>query len=99
MAVYMIIDVRVKDRDMYCEYVQKVRSIVDTHGGRYLVRGGQVTPISSNWKPERMVIIEFESLEAVSQCFGSEEYKKLAPLREQSTLTKAIVVEGCSEDL
>ena len=98
MAVYMIVEVQVRDPDIYLEYVQKVRSVVEAHGGRYLVRGGQVTPISSNWKPERIVIIEFESLGTVSRCFGSEEYKKLAPLRERSTSSKAIVVEGCPQN-
>lgn len=98
MAVYMIIEVQIRDPDTYLEYVQKVRSVVEAHGGRYLVRGGQVIPMSPDWTPERIVIIEFESIETVNRCFGSEEYKKLAPLRELSTSTKAIVVEGCTRN-
>ena len=94
----MIIDIRVKDRGTYTEYVQKVRDVVEANGGRYLARGGQITPMSPDWTPERIVIIEFESIEAVNRCFGSEDYKKLAPLRELSTSTKAIVVEGCPQN-
>ena len=62
MAVYVIIDIAVRDeaaKGDYLQYVEKVRPIVEKHGGRYLVRGGRITPIAGNWKPERVVLIEF----------------------------------------
>ena len=94
MAVYMIVEIEVKSEMVYAEYVDKVRAIVEKHGGRYLVRGGEVTPLSGNWSPERVVIIEFEAIEQVRRCFDSPEYLELVPLREQSTVSKAIVVDG-----
>lgn len=97
MPVYMIIEIEIKDEELYAEYVEKVREVVVKHGGRYLVRGGQVTPLSGNWNPERIIIIEFETLDHLKRCFGSEEYRELAPLREKSTLGKSIVVEGCQQ--
>ena len=53
-----------------------------------------MTPLSGNWSPERLVIIEFEAIEQVHRCFGSPEYLELALLREQSAVSKAIVVDG-----
>lgn len=95
MSVYMIIEIEIKDEELYAEYVERVREVVVKQGGRYLVRGGQVTPLSGNWNPERIIIIEFETIEHLRTCFGSEEYRELAPLREKSTLGRSIVVEGC----
>ena len=94
MSVYMIIEIKVKDAGMYAEYVENVRAIVEKHGGRYLVRGGAVTPLSGDWNPERMIVIEFEASEQVRRCFGSPEYLELAPVRERSAASRAIVVDG-----
>lgn len=95
MSVYMIIEIEVKDERLYSEYVERVHEVVIKHGGQYLVRGGQVIPISGNWTPERIIIIEFQTIEHLRRCFSSEEYKTLAPLRENSALSKSIVVESC----
>jgi uncharacterized protein (DUF1330 family) len=90
----MIIEIEVKDERVYAEYVKKVRAVVEGHGGRYLVRGGKVSPLSGDWDPERVIIIEFEAMEQVQRCFGSPEYLELAPLRERSAVSKAVVVDG-----
>jgi len=96
MAVYMIVEIAVKDREQYVKYVEQVAEIVNRHGGRYLVRGGAVTSMSGDWKPERVIVIEFDTMDAWRACFTSPEYRAIAPFREQSTNTRAIVVEGCS---
>jgi len=95
MSVYMIVEMRINDPEPYAKYVDQVASIVERHGGRYLARGGQVVPLSGEWDPERIILIEFDSAEQAQRCFSSPEYLALAPLREQSTVSKAILVEGC----
>lgn len=82
------------DYELYTKYVEKVPEIIKKYGGRYLVRGGKVLPMFGNWNPERIVIIEFETEEQVRDCFNSTEYLKVAPLRENSTITKSVIVNG-----
>ncbi len=94
MAVYLVIDIKVIDREVYSRYNERVRPIMEKYGGRYLSRGGKVIPLSGSWNPERIILIEFASYEDVYRCFGSDEYKEIAPLRERSTVGRAIVVEG-----
>ncbi len=94
MAVYVIIDISIHNREVYMQYVDRVRSIVERHGGRYLARGGTIVPLSPGWSPERVILIEFPSREHVERWFQSPEYRAVAPLREQSTTCKAIIVEG-----
>jgi uncharacterized protein (DUF1330 family) len=94
MAVYVIIEIKITDKGPYAEYVRKVRSIVEKYNGRYLVRGAKVIPIFGNWNPERIIVIEFPSSKDVKRWLNSQEYKEIARLREQSTITKAIMVEG-----
>jgi uncharacterized protein (DUF1330 family) len=95
MPVYMIIETEVKDKKMYAQYIEKVWAIIEKFGGRYLVRGGKVISLSESWNPERIIIIEFESVRKIKECFSSPEYQKIAHLRENSAITRAIVVEGC----
>jgi uncharacterized protein (DUF1330 family) len=98
MAVYVIIDISVRDQAAqadYAQYVARVRPIVERYGGRYLARGGKITPITGNWNPERLILIEFPSSDHVRQWWNSPEYRAIAGLRENSTLAKAVLVEGC----
>lgn len=99
MSVYMIIDIEVTDPDMYADYVANIPPVIEKFGGRYLARGGKVTPLSSNWAPERIIILEFPSSEHITRWLMSKEHMPLADLRRESTNAKAIIVEGCSPDL
>ncbi len=96
MVVYAIIEITIADNETYAAYVKSVRSIVEQHHGRYLVRGGTVTSLSGDWRPERLVVIEFPSSTDLRRCFCSPEYQHIASLRERSTTSKAVMVEGFS---
>jgi uncharacterized protein (DUF1330 family) len=99
MPVFMIIEIEIQDGELYAQYVEEVPPVIERYGGRYLARGGRVTPLAGNWHPERVIVIEFDTLEQVRQCFASPEYLALAPLRERSTRGRSIVVEGCAHSM
>lgn len=94
MTAYVLIEIEVHDRDMYLKYIEKARPIVESCGGHYLVRGGNVTRLYGEWEPERIILIQFPTREDVDRCFGSKEYLKIAHLRENSTVTRSIILEG-----
>ena len=95
MSVYVVIEIKILNRDIYDQYIERVPSIVKKYGGRYLARGEQITMLSGDWHPERMILLEFDSEEKVRTWLASPEYAEIAPLRTQSTVSKAIIVEGC----
>jgi uncharacterized protein (DUF1330 family) len=94
MPVYLIIEVAIIDLDVYGEFVAQVPAVVEQYGGRYLARSGEVSVMVGDWQPERIVLIQFESIEQVQEFFASPEYQALVPLREESATTRAIIVEG-----
>ena len=95
MSVYMIVEAKeVMDKKKYGDYIQKVPETIARFGGRYLARGGQVKVVSGDWKPSRLIIVEFDSMVKFDSWWNSPEYRAIAPLREESTKTNAIVVEG-----
>ncbi len=97
MAVYMIIESKVKDADKYREYLARVPAIVARYGGRYLARGGRITSLLGDWKPERMIVLEFPAESNVQEWLSSAEYRAIAPLREAGADIRAVLVEGCAE--
>ena len=94
MPVYMIVEVEIRDGDLYAEYVDRVREVVERRGGRYLARSEEIVSLAGDWRPQRVALIEFESLERLRACFGSPAYRQLTPLRERATTSRAIVVRG-----
>ena len=98
MPVYLIIDITIIDQDVYGEFVARVPAVVEQYGGRYLARSGEVSTMVGDWQPERIVLIEFETIEQVQEFFASPEYLALVPLREQSATSRAIIVEGYEYD-
>jgi uncharacterized protein (DUF1330 family) len=92
--VYLLIEIAVTDAETYAEYVGAVRDVVIKYGGKYVVRGGDPTPLGGQWCPQRIVLIEFPSVADLRRCFSSHEYLELAPLRERSTDSRAVILRG-----
>lgn len=64
------------------------------YNGRYVVRFENVTPLSDEWTPDRIIIIEFDTKKQLERCFSSQEYRKIAPLRENNVISNALIVES-----
>ena len=94
MAVYSISSITVKDCDIYKEYMEKVPAIIEKHGGKYLVRGGDILSDDTSWGPQRIVILEFPNIEQMKAFRDSEEYKPVAALRHKAADSEGFVVMG-----
>ncbi|MBQ3378869.1 MAG: DUF1330 domain-containing protein [Clostridia bacterium] len=95
MVYFVITTYFDKEKDIkdYLEYIEKVAPIVKSYGGRYLVRSENITALSPKWKPDRVIIIEFDRREQLEKCFSSEEYRRIAALRENTVDSRAIIIE------
>ena len=95
MSIYFVAEIQqIKDQESYLKYAELASEIVKKYGGKYHVRGGKAVSYFGGWKPGRLIIVEFESREQLQKCFQSAEYRTIAPLRENATTGRAIVVEG-----
>ena len=95
MSVFSISDIRVENWDKYEEYVAKTRGIVESYGGKYHVRGGKITVNAGDWQPNRLIVIEFPSLEDMAKFREAPEYQPVAAIRKSaSTMISNITVEG-----
>jgi uncharacterized protein (DUF1330 family) len=97
MNAYLILDISIHDLGIFREYITKIPSFVKKHFGRYVVQGVEATVIENEWKPERVVVIEFPSREKAEAFLSDPEAKELFKLRHKSTTSKVILVDGCLE--
>ena len=98
MKGYVVIDTEIIDTEAYSEYVGRVLPVIGAHGGRFLVRSSDVEPFDGGWTPKRLVIVEFDSLEAARGFVGSAEYGAIDEIRHRAANSRIVVVEGCDSE-
>jgi uncharacterized protein (DUF1330 family) len=94
MPAYVIVDNEVTDSAGFEEYREQVPITVEKYGGKFLVRGGQIQTLEGDWKPKRIVVTEFPSIEQARRWYDSEEYRTLKALRSRSARGSVVLVEG-----
>ena len=94
MAAYMIVDLVVTDPEGFAVYREMVPPTIAAYGGRYLVRGGAISPMEGGWDPARITVLEFPSVERATAWWDSPEYAEAKALRQRTAETKMIIVEG-----
>lgn len=94
MAAYIIVDVVVTDPEGFAAYRELAPSTVAAYGGKYLARGGALTPLEGGWDPQRISVLEVPSAEQARAWWDSAEYAEAKALRQRTTETKMLIVEG-----
>jgi uncharacterized protein (DUF1330 family) len=94
MAVYMIVDVDVRDTEAYEDYKRGVEHFIAKHGGEYLVRGGDFEILEGTWQPTRLVLFRFPDRDSVRAFLDDPDYQDLKALRHRVADTCAVMVDG-----
>jgi uncharacterized protein (DUF1330 family) len=83
-AVYALIDVMVKDKIKFLEYVKGHKPSLHQYGGRLLFRSNDMEVIEGNWSPKLFVVHEWPSEQAFRQWDRSIEYAPWKKLRHEA---------------
>ncbi len=94
MPAYLINDMEITDPQRFEEYKRLSPPTVAAYGGRFLARGGEVTPLEGGWEPRRLVMLEFPSVEQAQAWLDSPEYAPARRLRELSAKSRMVVIDG-----
>ena len=94
MAAYVIFDIEVTDPDKFARYRELAPPAIAAYGGRYIARGGPTEVLEGSVTPNRVVILEFPSIERAKAWLESPEYREARELRRASTTTQAFVTQG-----
>jgi len=96
MKAYLVLDLSVNELGGFRKYIAEIPAFIAKHSGKYLVRGVQPTPIEGDWKPERLVIIEFRERENAEAFLSDPEIQELFKVRHETTTSRLLLADGCT---
>ena len=96
MKAYLVLDLSVNDFSGFRKYIAEIPAFIAKHSGKYIVRGAQPTTIEVDWKPERMVIIEFPERDKAEAFLNDPEIQGLFKVRHETTTSKLVLADGCT---
>ena len=94
MAAYLVVDIEVTNPTQFEEYKKLAPAAIAKYGGRYIIRGGAYEALEGNWQPQRLTIVEFESMDKAKAFYTSPEYQAAIKARTGAANFKALVVQG-----
>ena len=94
MPAYVIVDLTVTNLPTMEEYRKRVPATLAAYGGRFLVRGGAHQTVEGDWKPNRLVILEFPTMDQAKRWYDSEEYREPKAMRLRAGHANMVMVEG-----
>ena len=94
MPAYLIVETDITDPVQYEQYKAASPGAIAAHGGRFVVRGGEMAVLEGDWNPKRLVVVEFDDLEAAKRFYESPEYQAAMKLREGAADLNMVAVEG-----
>src|SRR4030088_647829 len=96
MKAYLVLDLSVNDLAGFRKYIAEIPAFIAKHSGKYIVQGVQPTTIEGDWKPERMVIIEFPEREKAEAFLSDPEIQDLFKVRHDPTTSTLVLADVCT---
>jgi uncharacterized protein (DUF1330 family) len=97
VSAYAFVDLHIFDIEQYLEYQHALRPLLQQVGARYLARGGEFEVFEGHLEPERIVIMQFPSMEVLRDFYRSEAYQALEAQRTDCSRACIIGVSGLPE--
>jgi uncharacterized protein (DUF1330 family) len=94
MSAYVIVETDIHDPEQYEQYKAASPGAVAAGGGRFVVRGGELAVLEGDWSPSRLVVLEFEDLEAAKRWYASDRYQAAKKLRDGAARLNMVAVQG-----
>ena len=93
MPAYVVAMIHVHDPDTYLKYTDRTPATVKKHGGRFVTRGGAVTPLEGEGFGGRMVILEFPDKAAAEAWYADPEYVEARTFRHAASTAKLFALQ------
>jgi len=92
---YVIGRMRIHQREWMDEYFSKVPELIESHGGEFVVRGGNPRTLEGEEElPEAVFVLEFPTRDQALTFWQSAEFAPLIQLRQTGSQLEAMLVDG-----
>jgi uncharacterized protein (DUF1330 family) len=93
MPGYVVANVDVHNPEAYAGYSSQVDATLEDFQGRFIVRGTDKDVREGEWL-DRVVVIEFPSVDQARSWYESEAYQRILPVRQQNSSGRVVIIEG-----
>lgn len=94
MPAYVIVRVKVTDMEQYQEYMTLTPATIEQYGGKFIARGGDVITLEGDKENHRVVLLQFETIEAAKIWYHSDDYQSAIAVRKNAADAQFIVING-----
>jgi uncharacterized protein (DUF1330 family) len=94
MPAYLIARVQVRNPAAYEEYKRLAAASIEKFEGRYRARGGTTVTLEGEEEKNRVVVVEFPSLERAQAWYRSPEYQKAIAARTGCATGQFVLIDG-----
>ena len=81
-------------RPQYLQNLSPLELKIRFGTGRFLVRGGELEHMEGDWRPKRVVVVEFESLDKARAFYRSPDYAEAIKIRQRTSISSVLIVQG-----
>jgi len=82
---YMVVTIRkIKDLEAFREYADRVKPIIERHGGKYVAVDKTPDVRSGEWPFVRTIIVAYPNFAAAQGFYDCPEYRAIVPIRERA---------------
>lgn len=94
MAAFAVAEIfEITDPDRMAAYGKATAETLAEHGGKIITRQpGRA--VEGDWAPNRLVIVRFDSMEALESWYDSPKYQELVKERQASSRSRMTFVDG-----
>ncbi|MCU4528183.1 DUF1330 domain-containing protein [Acinetobacter pittii] len=95
---YVLAIIDVFDPQTFSEYTSRTPSVIEEFGGHFVLRGTEYelmessSKVEGNLKKNRIVLVEFNSVEIARQFYNSTNYQFAATFRRASAFTELYIL-------
>jgi len=94
VPAYVLVGLEWHDHEAFAAYRREIVEVVERHGGRFLASSEEADVLEGDWRPARVVVIQFPSVAAAREWYGSDDYRPLHELRARGATTDLLLVDG-----
>lgn len=91
---YVIFTEETRDQAALDAYVGQAVPTLTEHNGRPIVVDDAFETVEGTWHGSRIVIVEFDSVDAAKAWYNSPAYQAVKPLREAAADCNVVIVGG-----
>ena len=91
---YMIFTEDIRDEAGISAYARQAIPTIVQAGGRVIVADDAPELIEGSWHGKRTVVLEFDSVAAARNWYGSPEYQQMVSLRHAAADSNVVIVAG-----